>query len=358
MSLKEKFIEHKIYLHLAYWAGALLFFGTFWGSNAGEYQKYFTIEIYSLPVKMLVTYFTLYLLVPGFIPSKRYILFGAALLTAMITGGILQHSVAIMFIYPLYPPEHFSAYHLNAYDLMHTIVDINTLMVMPITAKIIQYYYQNKQSAEQLEKEKLQAELKFLKSQIHPHFLFNTLNSLYSLTLNNSKTAPDVVLKLSDLMRYMLYETNTSRVPLQKELEHLRSYVDLEKLRYEDRVDISFAVYGDIEGRMIPPMLLLPFIENSFKHGVSGETDCAWITIEISLDGEVLTMKVENSLPEPVPAIDLKTDEPLRSSSSKASGIGMKNVTRRLDLLFKDKYEMKTSGNDLSFLAVIKLNLG
>ncbi len=338
----------KLFKHIAYWTFATIFFGTFWGSINGHYVNTFRNELVTLPVKMIVTYFTLYFLIPRFLMVKKYMLFLLGLFITLIIGGLIQQRVAI-YVLPLpHMPDYNPDSNLNIYHLMHVIVDINTLLVLPMMAKIIEHYYIDKQKAESLSKEKLKAELNFLKNQIHPHFFFNTLNSLYSLTIKKSDKAPEVVLKLSELMRYILHETNPQSVPLIKEINYLKNYIDLEKIRFEKRFEISFNVFGDIAGRNIAPMLLLPFIENSFKHGVNNESDGAWITIEISVKGESLLMKIENSISN----TDSRSD-----SDKKDGGIGLENVRRRLDLIYAGKYDLKINNDGNSYIVVLKLNL-
>ena len=164
-----------------------------------------------------------------------------------------------------------SAEYWDGYKIAQNALEINMLVVFMSSVKILRHWYKTEQHTRNLEREKLEAELKFLKAQIHPHFLFNTLNNLYSLTLKKSDYAPEVVLKLSGLVNYMLYYTKEQAVPLAKEIESIHNYIALEKIRYGKELEIAFDVSGNIGSSMISPMLLLPFIENSFKHGVSDE---------------------------------------------------------------------------------------
>ncbi|WP_332369013.1 histidine kinase [Spirosoma telluris] len=161
--------------------------------------------------------------------------------------------------------------------------------------KLVKIWYLKQQAYEQIDKEKLQAELQLLKSQVHPHFLFNTLNNLYALTLHKSDHSPAVVLKLSELLSYMLYECNASEVPLQKEIAFMRNYIGLEQLRYGDRLDMSVTISGDYPTKLIAPLLLVPFLENAFKHGTSEQLEQAWMHIDLSVQGNQLKFKVINS---------------------------------------------------------------
>ena len=173
----------------------------------------------------------------------------------------------------------------------------------------------------------LEAELNFLKSQIQPHFFFNTLNNLYSLTLKKSDQAPEVVLKLSDLMSYMLYETNTPKVSLNKEIVYLENYIDLEKLRFGNNLTVSFNIDGQTDGVYLPPLVLILFIENCFKHGARDKLNKMEIDIGIKVEDGHLFFNVKNPVAE-------------NSAAKNANGLGLKIARRRLQLLYNDDYSL------------------
>jgi LytS/YehU family sensor histidine kinase len=214
--------------------------------------------------------------------------------------------------------------------------------------KVVKHWYTQQQENQELEKEKMISELRYLKSQVHPHFFFNTLNNLYGLTLSKSDTAPEVVLRLSDLMSYMLYDTNTQWVPLEKEINYIRNYIALEKLRFGKRFNVSFQVQGDTSSIVIAPLLLLPFIENSFKHSINKEIEGAWIAIDLTIKEAALAFTVENSM----------IKEPMNGEESEsAGGLGLQNVKRRLELLYKERYTLKIFEEESEYLVVLKLDL-
>ncbi|MBP6794812.1 MAG: histidine kinase, partial [Saprospiraceae bacterium] len=142
-------------------------------------------------------------------------------------------------------------------------------LIFSTSGKIIVDWFKQQQTMRDLETQNMQSELKFLKTQINPHFLFNTLNSLYALTIKKSDHAPEIVVKLSEMMRYMLYECNERRVPLEKEVNYIQNYLDLEALRQSNLVDIDFKVKGNVTNQKIAPLVFIPFLENAFKHGVN-----------------------------------------------------------------------------------------
>jgi LytS/YehU family sensor histidine kinase len=182
----------------------------------------------------------------------------------------------------------------------------------------------------EIEKEKFTAEMGLLKAQINPHFFFNTLNSLYSLTLARSEKSAEMVLRLSHLMRYMLYEASANTVSLKDEIAYIENYISIEQMRFADRLDLSFQYSGDTSGQVISPLLLLPFIENAFKHGIQDSS--GWITIYL---------KVENSYTIPV-----KAKEP---------GLGLANVKRRLELAYPGKYELNIRQSENIYSVDLKL---
>ncbi len=167
------------------------------------------------------------------------------------------------------------------------------------------------------EKENLRLEFDFLKTQINPHFLFNTLNNIYSFSIRSPQRVSDTILKLADLMRYALYETSDDFVPLQKEITFLTSYVDLQRIRHNEDVSIQFEIQGHPGAKVIPPLLLIVFVENAFKHGVQSSAKASWVHIRLAILVDTLTMQIDNSIPS--------------RSVSASGGLGLGNVRKRLD---------------------------
>lgn len=190
------------------------------------------------------------------------------------------------------------------------------------------------------DKQQMQSELQFLRSQVNPHFLFNTLNSLYALTLKKSDKAPELVIKLSDMMRYMLYECNVSWVPLDKELNYVKHFVELGQLRLGDRGELTLNISGDPKPFWIAPLIFLPFIENAFKHGMDRLIDDAYLHIDISIeDSGDLYFHVKNST---LPYQTMEKDK-------RSGGIGLSNVRRRLELVYPDQHRLTIKSADDCF---------
>ena len=337
----------RIWKHILFWIVFITFFGLLYGSFDDDYRRSFLMQLVNLPSKLLATYLTIYLLLPRFLLKEQYLRFFSLVSLVLLAAGFM-HWIAYFHIEaPIFYPEKQFATLWYPNKILKSATYVYPVVVLATLIKFFKHWYQNQQATQQLAEDKLSAELKFLRSQIHPHFLFNTLNNLYALTLKKSDTAPEVVLKLSHLLNYMLYECNTDRVPLTKEIELLKNYVALEKLRYGDRLDLSLNIVGDTCHHEIAPMLVLPFVENSFKHGTSDEIEDAWVSIDLIVRGSTLTLKVDNS----------KSNSLSKDEHNYREGIGLKNVKRRLELLYKGEYELKKLDTAESYLIVLKIEM-
>jgi LytS/YehU family sensor histidine kinase len=212
-----------------------------------------------------------------------------------------------------------------------------------VAIKLIKQWYLKKIDNERLEKEKLRSELELLKGQLHPHFIFNTLNSIYSMALRNSTQTADAIHRLSTLMRYMTTECNTPLIELEQEMHIIKTYVELEKSRLGERLDHTMSIQGQLSGHKIPPLLLLPFVENSFKHGAHTMEDQAWVTLNIALKDDQFVFKLvngKNSQVKPPP-----------------SGIGLANVKKRLNLLYPQGHDLRISEDEETFVVTLTLML-
>jgi sensor histidine kinase YesM len=209
--------------------------------------------------------------------------------------------------------------------------------------KLFKYWLIKQQEWLQAEKEKVTAELQLLKAQVHPHFLFNTLNNIYSFSLEKSPKTPDLILKLSSLLSYMLYDCKEEEVLLEKEIDSMKNYIDLEKERYGNKIEISWMVVGDVRDKFIAPLLLLPFLENAFKHGTSDQVEKPWLSVDISVTGNILKCKMINSKNV--------------SASGRNGGIGIQNVKKRLTFIYPDKHELKMNDEGNYFVVFLWIEL-
>ena len=333
--------------HIIFWLIYVIFFALLHGSFNEKYGTEFAVQFVLLPIKMAAAYLTIYYLMPRYLLKGYYASFFLLLAMLLIFAGFLHWGTGLYLIGPIfYPEENWNGPLFYPAKILKYATYVYPVVVIAALIKFFKHWYQQQKATQQLAQDKLQAELKFLKAQIHPHFLFNTLNNLYALTLKKSSNSPEVVLKLSELLNYMLYECNVPLVPLRKEIDLIKNYISLERLRYGKRLDISLNIGGDIHGKMIAPLLLLPFVENSFKHGVSGLISKAWVSMDIQVKGNQLVMKVDNSKSNGK-GEDLDYKE----------GIGLTNVKRRLELLYEGRYDLKILDTDDSYLVVLRLTL-
>lgn len=339
----------RILSHGVFWLVYWLYHSLLYGSYYGSYLMQFATEGFYLPVKIAATYVTLYVLLPRYFFERKYfnfvLYFGGLLIFSAIFQRILDYTILSQIL----NPDLASIPFFSAAPILKIILGIYPIVALAAFIKLAKHWYERDLVTQELEKDKLEAELKFLKAQIHPHFLFNTLNNLYALTLKGSKQAAEVVLKLSGLLSYMLYEGNRRNIAIDKELEIIETYISLEKIRYGSRLEVTYNVSGNTTNKEIPPLILIPFIENTFKHGTSGQTDDAWIHIDIEVSDEFLNLTVENSKPTLIPE-----DEPLFDYQE---GIGLKNVKRRLDLLYGDRHDLQIFDSENRFKVKLRIQL-
>ncbi|MGK2862971.1 MAG: sensor histidine kinase, partial [Chitinophagaceae bacterium] len=218
-----------------------------------------------------------------------------------------------------------------------------TLIAVAIT--FLKRWWVKQKEKEQLEREKINAEFELLKAQIHPAFLFSTLNYITSETRLASPKAPEMLIKLSDLLSYMLYECDASKVKLEKEILMLKEYMSLEKIRQGDRLEMTFQINGNLNGQMISPLLLLPFIDNSFSFSNNEFVEKAWVNLDITVDGKHLSMKLINGMPAGLPDGSLHTEESLA------------NVQKRLQLLYPGRHELKINAEQEMLMIHLNLKL-
>lgn len=347
----------RISRHMSFWIAYVIFATILYGSkglgatqNSAEQLQIlglaFVEAIFFLPIHILFSYGLIYLLIPRFLFKGEYVqlflgTFILMLLVAVLSSVIGNTLVASFRHYLGFasPPSYFY------FGLMAGLRGGTTVAGFAAAIKLSKYWYQKHWANQALEKQKLQAELQLLKSQIHPHFLFNTLNNLYSLTLTQSEKAPDVVLKLSDLLSYMLYECNQPTVSLDKEIKLMHGYIDLEKLRYGQRLDVQMKVSGVPVKQQIAPLLFLPFLENAFKFGVNEMLDQAWIHLDLKIQKDSIQFKLVNSRASPA------------GKNTSQGGIGLQNVRKRLELLYPAQHELVITEEEDLFIVNLKIQL-
>lgn len=335
-----------VWHHIIFWGLYFLFNTLRWGSYFDDYDYSFKTNILSFASHIPLAYFNVYFLMPKLIYTRKYGWYGLSVLGCLIVALVFRfYSTYYLVGSNVWPegPEPIDHITLNyAIQMM-----IGELYVMSfVTAiKITIDWLQEKHKIHDLEKRQLVTELRFLRTQVSPHFFFNTLNNIYSLTLEKSDKAPQLVLKLSSLMRYLLYATRESTQPLLREIENIQNYVEIERVRFDNELELDISVEGDFDDAKIAPMLLMPLVENAFKHGANKSLNEMEIKIRFQMIEDFLHFEISNSVPVPVNP-ELATE----------GGIGLQNVQKRLELGYPSQdYKFEIEKSETSFN--VRLNL-
>lgn len=325
MNALYRILTHKATYHSLFWLVYMSLILTLNGGREGISFNLTNVLIHSAFLAILV-YTNIYYLIPEYLSKKRFIIYFSWLTFATILATPLE-------LFCLF--QNLRAYPQAQAELLqnqgaHGVFLFVALLATTILAIGKEWLVQQRVQRD-LERRTLQSELAFLKSQINPHFLFNTLNNLYALSLKKSDKAPELILRLSEMMRYMLYECNHKTVALEREIQYIQNYLELERVRYGDKARIEFDYAGDDpEPYQIAPLLFIPFLENAFKHGLSHHLGGGFVEILLYIENGQLDFTIQNS----------KSD--LREERYFKGGIGLKNVQRRLELLYPQHHELTT----------------
>ena len=301
-------------------------------------------EAFVLPVKMALTYFVFYYIIPLYLERDKVFKLIALVLVAFIISTFVYRLILAFLFFPQFMAENQiqlffgPGIYLSIFDLFITVAAATTV-------KLVRMRYKSIEREQELLREKLQSELNFLRAQTNPHFLFNTLNNLYVLARKKSDQTADAIMMLSQIMRFVLYDCRAPRIRVASEAKVLQDYIELEKMRYNKRLKVQYDQEIDNPNTQIAPLLLLPFVENSFKHGANSTTGDAEITISLKLKENQLDFQVEN------------TAELSSTSKENNSGIGLKNLKRQLDLIYPENHQLDLQQDNNWFRARLKLNL-
>lgn len=349
------FIRYKLY-HIPFW---LIYHFCWWATTLGSPAKaaasvfsvYVIKFLFYVVFQALGVYFNLYYLIPRYLEKSRFIEYIIYLIltilcaaACIVPGYYLTSILSGRSLKELYGVDSFNLYYLyTGSPLSGTVAS----MTLAMSIKLTKNWLQTRQRHQQLEKEKLETELNFLKYQFNPHFLFNTINSIFFLIHKNPDMASASLAKFSELLRYQLYECNDRQILLSREIAYLENSIGLEKLRQNDNVEVSLHVDPlPFEDLGIAPFILMTFVENAFKH-VSKETDkLNWIRIRVRLDGRELDFSVSNS-----------TAPSAFTEVVHYGGIGLRNVQRRLDLIYPEQYNLDIQNKNASFEVRLRLRL-
>jgi LytS/YehU family sensor histidine kinase len=329
----------QIVLHAIIWIAIVLYF--MYNNGRTEYSTIVNFVYFGV-INISLFYINYLFILPTFLNRKKYLWCALSIFFVVMIFSFIKCGLAYYF-YDIVIKRGGSKVVIDFWYYYSSAVFVSCFFILLSTVlKFIQDWFLNEKVKSNLENENLIAELAFLKSQINPHFLFNSLNNIYSLAYQKSEKTPEAILKLSEIMRYMLYESNEDKVELSNEIRYLENYIELQKLRFKDNIYIKFEINGDLLGLMITPLVLISFVENAFKHGIATDSENP-ISISLNLTDGKLLFHVSN----------------IKSSMNKdiTGGIGLQNVQRRLSLIYKDRYRLQIDDTNDIYNCELYLNL-
>lgn len=329
-SYVEVFLSNSTFVELPFWQRMWKGFGT---------------RLVILPLEMAFTYYSLYVILRRYFKGRSY---GLLLLEYLLLFTLVFTLYRLLIPSIIYPYIYQLPYPANPFDewlprYIYTGIKFVSLSGIALTIKLLRLRVNQLEKEKQLTEEKLQTELRFLRAQTNPHFLFNTLNNIYALARKKSEATAPIVMKLSKLLRFMLYECDQEQIVIQTEIQLIEDYIDLEKLRYSHRLAVNFSTDVDDETTLIAPLLLLPLVENAFKHGTSETRFDAYVSITLEVKEAQLRFVVEN-------AKEPNEDKPIE-------GIGLPNVSRQLDLLYPSAHELVIQDEQDFYRLIVTINL-
>lgn len=327
-------------LHVAFWIGYLVLL-TLIFARFLPFQQAFLRNVITALVLAPMVYINLQLLVPNLLFRRRFAAYAGSILLLLVISSPLRAWLDQRFAFNAYNPL-----ELNSLAHYATIV-FSSIMMLAITTtlRLFQDWYSKTQLATAYEKLKLEAELRFLKTQVNPHFLFNALNNIYTLAYLEGKAAAPHILQLSGLMRYMLYESDAHLVPLNKELTYIDHYLHLQQLKNGPGEHITWKVEGATDHVLIAPLMLIPFFENAFKHGNALDENGGYIHGVLKVRPDVIEFILKNSV------------NPERTRKDAVGGVGLENVQRRLDIVYPDKHTLLVTEANNTFTVQLTLQL-
>ena len=337
-SLLLKYKSH----HLLFW---MLVFGTWYFFRAGDYpteQMALTVTLVKVLDLALTVYITNYLLIPFLLYRKRYVLFGVSLLLLVVATSLAK--MQLLLVVTGFSDQYNLSVSLRA-RIYDNIVPHFFLVIAGAAFRLMYDYGRLQKRMAETAREKAEAELSFLKSQINPHFLFNSLNAVYFLIDRNNEEARSALHRFSDMLRHQLYGTGADRIPVEKEIHYLQDYVALQKLRKDDRYEVSFRYGGDLSEIRIEPFLLLPFVENAFKYVSHSREKINFIRFDLHRQNGQLVFTAENSR------------DPVITTDPDSSGIGIANVRRRLELLYPNAHQLQIRDDNETYSVKLSLKL-
>ncbi len=334
------FTRQRWVIHMCFWLMVLAFYVIFFGRKNNNYLLTFFFVGLLMPVTIGTTYFLNYNLVPRFLMKERYGFFLLYFIYTLIASVFLEMMIA-MLTFIVMAEVKIRDMSPASIDVFFLLTSLLMVVFLGVAIKLLLHWRKSKEDYQKLMRDKVEAELKFLKVQLNPHFLFNTLNNLYYLSSEKSEKAPQAILQLSEMLDYVLHQGKSVFVPLESELKQVDNYIALELLRYEDRVQIDREITGQIHQHTIGPMMLISLIENAFKHGVMKSAGKAWIYLKVACKPEKVEIQISNSW----------------QPTEEGNGIGLENLKSQLAHLYPHNHSLQIeTGNPNEFLISLIIN--
>jgi len=337
----------QVFMHLFFWGVVWFFFKSFFSVGTSNSQFVFWFSTILSVLSIVASYVFVYELLPNYLLKKKYREF---LLYTIYTGVFITFGVFVTMTFGFVFYFNFEFKNMPALTKSSSVILVCVVLIIVVASglKILKHNFKALEEKKSLENKFLQAqlelknqELKFLKMQIHPHFLFNSLNTIYGFALKKRAEAPEMILKLSNLLDYILYQVDKPTVNLQDEINHLEDYISLEEMRFNDTLKVRFQKENINEFLQVAPMLLIPFLENSFKHGkiINGKMQ---VDIQLYMENDLLCFTIENSS---------------ETKDKSKNGIGLENIKMRLDILYPNAYELDVFESQNTFKVALEIKM-
>lgn len=340
MATVKSLMQKRWFRHVLFWT-CIYFFDVFvFGWDTQNYRLFFRMVTFEMPGQLVLAYVIMYLCIPWYF-QKRYIETAALFCVTFFLASFSCH--VLIYYFSDYYSRDVALFSFSKLLLRGFYLFANAAIFVIVKASTM--WYKNEMRLSEMQGIKVESELKMLKDQINPHFMFNTLNNLYGLIERNPGHAQEMVLGLSRILHYMLHESNNSFVTVRKEMNCIRDYIELEKIRYPGNLSVSVNQENGTDCLAIVPLVIFPFVENSFKHGASETIDTAWINIDCSVHKTEFLFKIEN------------TRNIVSHDLSQPGGIGLKNVRRRLELIYGEDHSLQIFDGHDTYLVVLKIKL-
>ncbi len=341
-AIRTNFLTNRIFwLNFSFW---FLFFAYKLYDFTNHMEMKVAIARIGLPMffHIILSYTHYFFILPDLLRTKRVIRYFSRLIPAIAIIMFFQVLAENQVFNTIWPSDYFQSFSWSRF--VSTLWDQMSFMIFTGMIKFAVDWFELENQKKELQNQKLNAELNYLKAQVNPHFLFNTLHNLNYLTQAKKDEASEVVIRLSNIMRYMIYDSSKSEVPVEKEVGYIKDYLNLEEIRLNNNFDIAFNTEIKNSGVMIAPLILIPFVENAFKHGISDNRPDSWIRMDLKVTAEELSFESINSVYN-------------KKRVEEQSGFGLENLKQRLKLSYPDKFSLEVLDREMEYCVKLKVDL-